>query len=129
MGPRVLGGPSSQYRIERQSEGYRVAFDLDGVDTEMSIDPQFRILHISATAGTGVTEMYPSFAPTDQGWLIQGFEERAQREGGSGSITTTFTYQDIEGIQIPRSSVRKASTVDRQLEIKYMLSDCHVEKR
>ncbi len=120
----ILPEGPTQYSFEKMNSGYKLALNGAGVTGTLLLAEDLRI-----TSGISqlpqATRFTTEFTKGPHGFLL-GSVKTADNDGSQNRVAEfSYTYQDVDGFQIPSKVTVKPSTTQAW---NYELTDCKVRK-
>jgi len=119
----------SNFAIEKLPDGYTVSYkELDNDrEVKISLDNKLIITEEVGINGDNINKKIPHFMESNQGLLIKGYESDANN--GFIKSIVTISYQEIEGLQMPKQVIIKNSMSGKENSIELNFSNFKIEKR
>ncbi len=97
----------------------------------MTLDKDATVGAVMVTRPEVNSVTWPQFTKTPKGFVPVSFDNdvRIPAQGGAAHVRTVITYQEVAGLQLPKTIKNTVTASGTSYEAEVALTDCAVTKR
>ena len=107
--PYVVASPfpaaDSDYQLEDLGSQYRLSYQEGLASVAMTLDKDATVGAVMVTRPEVNSVTWPQFTKTPKGFVPVSFDNdvRIPAQGGAAHVRTVITYQEVAGLQLPKT--------------------------
>ncbi len=127
----VFPGPNDEYQLDDLRSEYRLSFRNGPVSSVITLDKDLSIGARMVTEPELNSATWPQFTKTANGLLPTNIDSdlRIPAKGGVTHVATSITYQEVSGIELPKTIREDITSGENSDEIDVDLTGCTATKR
>jgi hypothetical protein len=133
--PYVVESPvpavDSDYHVEDLGSQYRLSYKEGLASVVVTLDKDDAVGAVMVTRPEVNSVLWPQFTKTPKGFLPVRFESdvRIPGQGGAAHVSTAMTYQEVSGLQLPKTIQNKVTASGTSYAVEVVLTGCAATKR
>lgn len=133
--PYVVESPfpavDSEYQLEDLGSQYRLSYKEGPASVTMTMDKDAAVGVVMVTRPEVNSVMWPQFTKTPKGFLPASLDNdvRIPSQGGAAHVSTLITYQEVSGLQLPKTIKNKVTSSGTSYALEVALTGCSATKR
>jgi hypothetical protein len=133
--PYVVESPfpavDSEYQVEDLGSQYRLSYKEGLASVAMTLDKDSTVGAVMVTRPEVNSVTWPQFTKTPKGFLPVSLDNdvRIPSQGGAAHVRTVITYQEVAGLQLPKTIKNTVTSNGTSYESEVALTGCAATKR
>src|SRR5262249_751785 len=128
--PYVIGSlfpaVDSDYQVDDLGSQYRVSYKDGPASVAITLDKDATVGAVMVTRPEVTSVTWPQFTKTSKGFLPVRLDNdvRIPAQGGAAHVRTVITYQEVAGLQLPKTITNTVTANGTSYEAEVALTGC-----
>jgi hypothetical protein len=127
----ALPATDAEYELEDLGSEYRLSFKTGPASSVITLDKELTVGARIVTGPNVNSATWPQFTKTANGFLAASIDSdlRIPAKGGATHVAASITYQEVSGLQLPKTIREDITSGDNYDDIEVDLTGCTATKR